>query len=58
MQIFATTHSFECVEAAHEALGAEGFRLHRLEVVDGERRCVTLSPIAIAGAIRHNLEVR
>ena len=58
VQIFATTHSFECVEAAHEALGAEGFRLHRLEVVDGERRCVTLSPIATAGAIRHNLEIR
>ena len=58
VQIFATTHSFECVEAAHEALGAEGFRLHRLEVVDGERRCVTLSPISIAGAIRHNLEIR
>ena len=58
VQIFATTHSFECVEAAHEALGAEGFRLHRLEAVDGERRCVTLSPIAIAGAIRHNLEIR
>ena len=35
VQVFATTHSFECIEAAHEALGSDGFRLHRLEVVDG-----------------------
>ena len=58
VQLFATTHSFECVEAAHEALGADGFSLHRLEVVDGENRCVTLSPTALSGAIRHNLEMR
>ena len=58
VQIIATTHSFECVEAAHEALGPDGFSLHRLEVVDGENRCVTLSPTALSGAIRHNLEMR
>ena len=58
VQVFVTTHSFECVEAAHEALGAEGFRLHRIEAEDGARRCVTPSPAAIAGAIRHNLEIR
>ena len=58
VQIFATTHSFECVEAAHQALEPDGFRLHRLEVTDGANRCVTLSPTAISGAIRHNLEIR
>ena len=58
VQIFATTHSFECVEAAHEALAPDGFRLHRLEAVDGKNRCVTLSPTAIGGAIRHNMEIR
>ena len=58
VQIFATTHSFECVGAAHKTLGAEGFRLHRLEVVDGAPRCVTYGPGAIEGAIRHNMEVR
>ncbi len=57
-QVFATTHSFECVEAAHEALGAEGFRLHRLEVSGTENRCVTYEPEAIAAALRHNLEIR
>ena len=56
-QVFATTHSFECVEAAHEALGAEGFRLHRLEVSGTENRCVTYEPEAIAAALRHNLEI-
>ena len=28
-QIFATTHSFECIEVAHQALGPDGFLLHR-----------------------------
>ncbi len=58
VQVFATTHSFECVEAAYEALGADGFRLHRLEAADGVNRCVTYEAEALEGAIRHNLEVR
>ena len=58
VQVFATTHSFECVQAAHEALGADGFSLHRLEAVDQTVRCVTYGDDAIDGAIRHNLEVR
>ena len=58
VQVFATTHSFECVEAAYEALGADDFRLHRLEVDDEVNRCMTYEPAAIEGAIHHNLEVR
>ena len=58
VQVFATTHSFECVQAAHDALGPDGFRLHRLEVFDGTTRCVTYDDDAIDGAVRHNLEVR
>lgn len=57
-QIFATTHSFECIEAAHQALGSDGFLLHRLEVSDAESRCVTFKPNGISAAIRHELEVR
>ena len=57
-QIFATTHSFECIEAAHQGLGSDGFLLHRLEVSDAENRCVTLKPNGISAAIRHSLEVR
>ncbi len=57
-QVFATTHSLECVMAAHESLSADRFRLHRLEIADRKSRCVTYEPDAIAAAIRHNLEVR
>ena len=57
-QVFATTHSFECIEAAHEALGADGFLLHRLEASETENRCVTYEPEAISAAMRHYMEVR
>ncbi len=57
-QIFATTHSFECVMAAHESLSKDRFRLHRLEIDDKTNRCVTYEPHVIDAAIRHNLEVR
>ncbi len=67
-QIFATTHSFECVMAAHESLSKDRFRLHRLEIADKRgttgdgqfqtNRCVTYEPHVIDAAIRHNLEVR
>jgi len=45
-------------QAAHDALGPDGFRLHRLEVLDGATRCVTYDDDAIDGAVRHNLEIR
>ena len=57
-QIFATTHSFECIEAAQPFLCSGDFRLHRLEVSGTENRCVTFKPNGISAAIRHNLEVR
>ena len=57
-QVVATTHSFECVEAAYHALGNDGFALHRLETANGKNHCVTYGPEAMGGAIRHNMEVR
>lgn len=57
-QIVATMHSYECMEAAHQALGKGGFRLYRLEAEDGENRCVTYEPDDTEAAIRHALEVR
>jgi len=60
-QIFATTHSWECVEAAHEAfMAAEtyDFRLHRLERVGHEIRSVTYDQKTLATAIATGLEVR
>ena len=60
-QIFATTHSFECIRAAYEALGG-GFRLHRLEVSgsfdDRQNRCITYEERDVAAVMRHNMEVR
>ena len=57
-QVFATTHSRECVRAAHESLGEDDFRLHRLEVNDEGNRCITYDPESIASAIKFNFEVR
>ncbi len=58
-QVVATTHSYECIRAAHEALGSgDGFLLHRLEASDAGNRCVTYQPESIDAAMRHDLEVR
>ena len=57
-QIFATTHSRECVLSAHEALKPERLRYHRLEQIDGEIRCRTYSPDILKSAFKFNFEVR
>jgi len=58
VQVFATTHSFECMEAAHRALG-EKLVFHRIEEDrEGKKRCVTLEAEALAAAIHHGFEVR
>lgn len=60
-QIFATTHSRECIVAAHRAF-AEGdvydFRLHRLDRVKEAIRVITYDQEALAAAIEAGLEVR
>ena len=58
VQVFATTHSYECVESAYSALGDEGFMLHRIESRASGNRCVTYTPDALRGAVHHHLEVR
>ena len=57
-QVFATTHSFECIETAHEGLGLEGFRLYRLSNRGGTNRAVRYKPDEVELAIRRGLEVR
>lgn len=57
-QVVATTHSYECVEAAHRALEKDQLRFYRLEAKNDKNRCVTYEPEAINAAIHHNLEVR
>ena len=56
-QVFATTHSFECMEAAHRALG-DKLLFHRIEQEQGKSRCVTFETEDVAAAIHHGLEVR
>ena len=58
VQVFATTHSFECMAAAHKALG-DKLMIHRIEQdKKGENHCVTLEAEGIAAAVRHGFEVR
>ena len=57
VQVFATTHSYECVEAA-QSLDNEELMLHRIEATDGGHRCVTYQPQHIEAAVRHSMEVR
>jgi AAA15 family ATPase/GTPase len=60
-QIFATTHSFECIKAAHIGLMESkyyDFCLHRLERVKGTIEAVTYGQENLESAIEEGLEVR
>jgi AAA15 family ATPase/GTPase len=60
-QIFATTHSLECIKAAHEAFDSSekyDFRYHRLERVNDEIRAVTYDQENLAISDEMNLEMR
>lgn len=60
-QVFATTHSLECIEAAHKAFAESDvydFLLHRLERSDETIRAVTYDQEALEAAIETGLEVR
>ncbi len=61
VQVFATTHSWECVVAAQSAFaecGDDDFRLHRLERRDGDIVAITYDQEQLATSIELNLEVR
>ena len=57
-QVFATTHSLECVEAAHSSLMEFGLLLYRLDADENSVRCTTYDQSERAAAIKHGLEVR
>lgn len=60
-QIFATTHSFECIKAAHTGLlesKSYDFRLHRLERVKDTIEAVNYDQENLEVAIEQGLEVR
>ncbi len=61
VQIFATTHSRECIRSAHEAFKEErqyDFRLHRLDRVDGSIHATTYELETLEAALETGLEVR
>ena len=61
VQVFATTHSWECVKAARRAFAEsdeDDFRLHRLERRDGEVVALTYDQEQLDTAIEFNFEVR
>ena len=58
-QVIATTHSYECIRAAHDASPGHDLALHRLDAEDdGMIRCVTYDSESIEGAMHHGFEVR
>ena len=60
-QVFATTHSRECIAAAHQAFvesGTYDFRLHRLDRINHEIRAVTYDQESLQASLEMNLEVR
>jgi len=60
-QIFATTHSWECILAAHEAFSEHDtyeFRLHRLERENEHIWVVTYDQKTLRAAVETGLEVR
>lgn len=62
VQIFATTHSYECIQAAHEVFSADeqyDFALHRLErTAQDEIRVVTYDQETLSTSLELNFEVR
>jgi hypothetical protein len=61
IQVFATTHSWGCIVAAHEAFAAMpkyNFALHRLQRVKGEVEAVTYDREMLETSVRTELEVR
>ncbi|MXW37318.1 MAG: AAA family ATPase [Acidobacteria bacterium] len=57
-QVVATTHSRECIQAAHRTLGDDGFQLIRIDQPEGKIRATEYTPQALSGALGFNMEVR
>ena len=61
VQVFATTHSAECIRAAHEALNEVGQHesaFYRLQRINGEIKAVDFDHEMLETAIAHKMEVR
>jgi AAA15 family ATPase/GTPase len=61
VQVFAATHSWECLRAAHETFSQEepyDFRYYRLDRKDGEVSCVPYDRELIETSLTMGMEVR
>ncbi|MCZ6680490.1 MAG: AAA family ATPase [Candidatus Poribacteria bacterium] len=61
VQIFGTTHSFECITAVHKAFQKSGtydFRLHRLDRVDDSIKAHIFDEEMLEAVLRAGWEVR
>jgi hypothetical protein len=61
VQVFATTHSYECIQAAHEAFlssDAYDLRLFRLDRINDEIQVTTYDAETIGAAVDYYHEVR
>lgn len=61
VQLFATTHSYECVTAAHEAFTTDGvydLRVHRLERAGDDIHAITYDPESLAASLEQAWEIR
>ena len=61
VQVFATSHSHDCVEAAYEATAGmpeETFLYHRLDRIEGDIECQTYSERGLEIALQTGNEVR
>ena len=52
-QVFATTHSYECLRAAASAIEGDDLSIHRLEVNEEASRCVTLDRSQIDSVVEY-----
>ena len=57
-QIFATTHSAECLRAAYEALSSDDLCVYRLQGQVPNRPVVRYTPEALSGTFRFGFEMR
>ena len=61
VQVVATTHSAECINAAYKALShgnAEDFTFHRIDRVDGHSKAIHFNSDMLETAMLHEMEVR
>lgn len=61
VQIFATTHSYECIRAAHHAFAETldyNFAVHRLEDVKGDITVTTYDKETLETSLANNFETR